>query len=309
MSGGDAGTGEIVVFGSLNADLTVRVERFPEPGETLGGSELVTAPGGKSSNQAAAAAVLGSSVRLVGAVGDDSHGSFLLQQARDAGVDTSGVIQDEEHATGSAMIVVDAAGENTIIVSPGANGGHQAETARQTDLEGAAVLCLCLEVPLAAVEAVAEQARSSGTQVILNLSPYTSVSDSLLQATDVLLVNQSEAELLLDAEVDGDWSAALERLVDLGVERTVVTLGADGAVVLDGTAEAPEQVVAIDSPAVDAVDTTGCGDAFTGAVAHALATGSSLVEASKLAARVGALAATREGAQSSYGAFADLPPE
>jgi len=154
--------GRIVVFGSLNADLTVRVDRFPEPGETLNGSELTTAPGGKSSNQAAAAAVLGSSVRLVGAVGEDAHGSFLLDRAHEAGVDTSGVVQDAEHATGSAMIVVDSAGENTIIVSPGANGGHTAASVEQTDVSDADVLCLCLEVPIPAVEAAAEQASSAG---------------------------------------------------------------------------------------------------------------------------------------------------
>jgi len=128
----------------------------------------------------------------------------------------------------------------------------------------------------------------------------------VLQATDVLVVNQGEAELVLGAEVDGDWSAALDRLVELGVDRAVVTLGADGAVVLDATRSASERVVMIDSPSVEAVDTTGCGDAFTGALAHALASGRSLEQASQVAAQVGALAATRDGAQASYGAFAHL---
>ncbi|MGB7450168.1 MAG: ribokinase [Ornithinimicrobium sp.] len=301
-----SGTGEIVVFGSLNADLTVRVQRFPEPGETLSGSELVTAPGGKSSNQAAAAAVLGSSVRLVGAVGADSHGSFLLEQAGEAGVDTSGVSQERDHATGSAMIVVDAAGENTIIVSPGANGRHTAESVRASDIGEADVLCLCLEVPLEAVEAAVEQGRSVGARVVLNLSPYAEVPDAVLRGTDVLLVNEREAELVTGDSQDGDWSSTLGRLAELGVEHAVVTLGADGAVVLDATAAEPDRVVTVDSPKVEAVDTTGCGDAFTGALAHALASGHSLVEACEVAAQVGALAATREGAQSSYGAFAHL---
>lgn len=298
--------GMVAVFGSLNADLTVRVDRFPEPGETLKGSELVTAPGGKSSNQAVAAAWLGSSVRLVGAVGDDAHGAFLLEKAEEARVDVSQVRRDADHATGSAMIVVDDAGENTIIVSPGANGGHSAQSAGEIDVAGADILCLCLEVPLPAVEAAAEQGAQAGAQVVLNLSPYAEVPETLLRNTDVLLVNQSEAEFVVGGEVAGDWSATLDRLSDLGVDRAVVTLGADGAMVLDGTASGDDRVVAVDSPEVDAVDTTGCGDAFTGALAQAMASGSSLVEAARRAARVGALAATREGAQASYGAFADL---
>lgn len=114
--GDDGRKGQVVVFGSLNADLTVKVDRFPEAGETLSGSELVTAPGGKSSNQAVAAALLGSSVRLIGAVGDDANGRFLVEKAEQAGVDVSGVSRDKEHATGSAMIVVDSAGENLSLI-------------------------------------------------------------------------------------------------------------------------------------------------------------------------------------------------
>ena len=159
--------GPVVVFGSLNVDLTVRVERFPEPGETLTGSELATAPGGKSSNQAVAIAVLGSSVRLIGAVGDDGNATFLLDQAGAAGVDVSGVVRDAGHATGSAMIVVDAAGENTIIVSPGANGALAPLSVRAEDFADASVLCLCLEVPVPAVKAAAEQGRRAGAQVLL----------------------------------------------------------------------------------------------------------------------------------------------
>ncbi len=306
MSTGTRDPGKIAVFGSLNADLTVRVERFPEPGETLSGSELVTAPGGKSSNQAVAAALLGSSVQLVGAVGDDANGSFLLQKAEESGVDVSQVTRDPEHATGSAMIVVDDAGENTIIVSPGANGRHTALSVREADFGGADVLCLCLEVPLEAVEAAAERGREAGAQVVLNLSPYAEVPSTLLSNADVLMVNRSEAELVLGREVAGDWSAVLDELNRLDVERAVVTLGSEGAVVLDGTASGEDRITEIDSPAVDAVDTTGCGDAFTGALAHAIASGSSLIEAARLAARVGALAATRKGTQASYGAFVEL---
>jgi ribokinase len=296
--------GQVAVVGSLNADLTVRTERFPQPGETLTGSELVIAPGGKSSNTAAAAAVLGSSVRLLGAVGDDDHGSYLLAAARRVGVDVAGVRRLGDHATGTAMIVVDAAGENTIIVSPGANGALRPEMIDPAALGEPAVLCLCLEVPVETVRAVARAGRAAGATVVLNLSPYAPVGLELLDLADVVVLNRSEAGLLLGVDdLPGDpalWPA-------LPVERAVVTLGADGAVVIDVSPPAGgERVVSIPATPVDAVDTTGSGDAFTGALAHRLAAGDSLVEAARFAARAGALAATRPGAQSGYSALCDL---
>lgn len=300
--------GQVAVFGSLNADLTVRVDRFPEPGETLSGSELVVAPGGKGSNQAVAAAVLGSEVRLIGAVGDDSNGRYLLEEASGAGVDVSSVDIDRHHATGSAMIVVDNSGENTIIVSPGANWVHTPTSVGSSDF-ASDVVCLCLEVPLPAVLAAAEQGRRAGAQVLLNLSPFAEVPDALLQLSDVLLVNQTEGELLLRARgIDEDWSATLDALARHGADRAVVTLGSQGSVVLDGTATGDGRVVVIPAEDVQVVDTTGCGDAFTGALAHGLAGGLSLVEAAHLAARVSALAATRDGAQASYRTFAHVSP-
>jgi ribokinase len=296
-------SGRVAVVGSLNADLTVRVERFPEPGETLTGSELVIAPGGKGSNQAAAAAVLGSSVRLVGAVGADDHGSFLLTEARRAGVDVQGVRRLADHATGTAMIVVERAGENTIIVSPGANGALSPELISVESLGNPSVLCLCLEVPLDTVETAARLGRSVGATVLLNLSPYAAVGSDLLALADVLLVNRSEAALLLGVDTLPDEIADWP---ELPVARTVVTLGGDGAVVVDARAQGAERLTPIAPTRVDVVDTTGSGDAFTGGLAHRLAAGDSLVEAARFAARAGALAATRSGAQSSYAALVDL---
>jgi len=300
--------GRIVVVGSLNIDLTVRTDRFPQPGETLAGSELVTSPGGKSSNQAVAMAVLGSQVRLVGAVGDDGNGGYLLEQAAAVGVDVSAVRRLDDHATGSAMIVVDAAGENTIIVSPGANGALAADSVPADVGEDAGVVCLCLEVGVPVVLAAARSGQRAGAQVVLNLSPYAEVPAELLALTDVLVVNRSEAELLLGrAGLESDWSRALDGLTELGVTRSVVTLGADGSVVLDATAAtSTDTVTTVAAHAVEVVDTTGCGDAFTGALAHRLAAGASLTEAARFGAQVSALAATAEGAQSSYRRFAHL---
>ena len=283
----------VVVVGSLNVDLTITVDRFPQPGETLTGSEPVRAPGGKSSNQAVAAALLGSDVALLGAVGDDDAAAFVLGRAREAGVDVTGVARLAEHATGTAMIVVDRAGENTIIVSPAANGALTAEHAAVADLDAGDVLCLCLEVPQGAVLAAARSARRAGARVLLNLSPFAEVPDELLSCTDVLLVNATEAAALLGEEL-GDWSTTREKLRALGVGAAVVTLGGDGAVVL------ADEVTEVAAEPVEVVDTTGCGDAFTGAVADRLARGESLVEAARFAARAAALAATAPGAQSSY---------
>ena len=299
--------GTVAVVGSLNADLTVRTERFPEPGETLTGSELVAAPGGKSSNQAVAAAYLGARVRLVGAVGDDTNGTFLLEAAQATGVDIVGVQRLSDHATGSAMIVVNGRGENTIIVSPGANGALEPEMITAESLADAAVLCLCLEVGVPTVLAAARLGRAAGATVLLNLSPFRDVPSELLALTDVLLVNWSEAgQVLQDDSVGADWAEAVQSFAALGVDQAIVTLGADGSVVLDGTAEEGDQVNTIEGIRVEVVDTTGCGDAFTGAVAHGLATGFSLVDAARFAGRVSALAATAAGAQSSYKTFMEL---
>jgi ribokinase len=297
----------VAVVGSLNVDLTVRTERFPRPGETLTGSELVTAPGGKSSNQAVAAATLGSRVRLLGAVGADGNGAFLLDAAAAAGVQVEGVRRLDDHATGSAMIVVDGRGENTIIVSPGANGALVPEMVTPDAVAGAAVLCLCLEVGMPVVLAAARLGHGAGARVLLNLSPFRDVPAELLAVTDVLLVNRAEAaQVLGDDCVGADWAAAASAFAALGVPRVVVTLGADGSVVLDASAAAGDRVTRVPGVAVEVVDTTGCGDAFTGALAHLLATGASLPEAARFAGRVSALAATAAGAQASYPAFAHL---
>lgn len=299
--------GIVVVVGSLNADLTVRTDRFPQPGETLNGSELVIVPGGKSANQAAAAAVLGAEVRLFGAVGADGHGDLLLKAAENVGVDASRVLRRADTATGTAMIVVDAAGENTIIVSPGANGTVTGAELPADLFDGAAVLTLSLEVPLEAVTAAAQAGHDAGASVLLNLSPYQEVPAELLSLTDVLLLNAHEAALVTGlADPASDWEAVIAALGELGVRRTIITLGGDGAVVLDGTASGADRVIVVAPTRVAAVDTTGCGDAFTAATAARLAAGDSLAEAATFAARAGALAATREGAQSSYSALLEL---
>lgn len=289
----------IVVVGSLNADLVVRTARFPQPGETLTGSELAVIPGGKGANQAVAAGRLGGDVTMVGAVGDDAHGSLLLESLSSSGVDVSRIARRDDVATGTAVITVDDAGENTIIVSPGANGTLTPDRIGEawTALDGAGVVCLCLEVPIDTVLETARRGAAAGALVLLNLSPYGPVPDELLQATGVLLVNEHEAADLagVDPEEAG-WEAVATALRSHGIRRAVVTTGAAGSVVIDGEADP----TSVPSPTVDAVDTTGCGDAFMGALALRLAAGDELVDAARFASTVGSYAATGAGAQASY---------
>jgi ribokinase len=273
-------TDTIVIVGSLNADLVVRTERFPRPGETLHGSDLAILPGGKSANQAVAAGRLGGTVRMIGAVGDDGNGALLRDSVAAAGADTTHVTVRQGTATGTAVITVDARGENTIVISGGANATLTPDDVPADAFAGAAVLGLCLEVAIDVVLAAARAAHDAGVTVLTNLSPFGDVPRELLDLTDVLLVNEHEAALL------GDH----------GVARSIVTRGGDGSVVHDGAA-APVEVPAVP---VQAVDTTGCGDAFMGAVALRLAAGDSLVDAARFAAGVGAYAATGAGAQASY---------
>ncbi|MBT1673717.1 ribokinase [Curtobacterium flaccumfaciens] len=279
-------TESIVVVGSLNADLVVRTARFPQPGETLQGSDLAILPGGKSANQAVAAGRLGGTVRMIGAVGDDGNGALLRDSVAAAGVDTTHVAVREGVATGTAVITVDAAGENTIVISAGANGTLTPDDVPTDVFAGAAVLGLCLEVSIDVVLAAARAAHAAGVTVLTNLSPFGAVPAELLELTDVLLVNEHEAAAL------GDH----------GVARSIVTRGGAGCVVHDGGAEP----VPIDAVRVEPVDTTGCGDAFMGAVALRLAAGGTLVDAARFAVGVGAYAATKPGAQASYPTAAEL---
>ncbi|MEU5375696.1 ribokinase [Streptomyces sp. NPDC005968] len=286
---------DLLVVGSANADLVIRVERRPAAGETVLGSDLVVHPGGKGANQAVAAARLGARTALLARVGDDGHGRLLLQSQRAAGVDPAGVLVGGA-PTGVALITVDPSGDNSIVVSPGANARLAPEDVRAASglLRASRVVSAQLEIPL---ETVVEVVRSlpSGTRFVLNPSPPRPLPAEVLAACDPLIVNEHEARVIAGGELDGspeDWAAAL---LALGPRSVVVTLGAEGALVATG-----EAMTRIKSVKVDAVDTTGAGDAFTAALAWRLGAGSSLPDAAAYAARVGAAAVTRPGAQESF---------
>ncbi|MFE1856604.1 ribokinase [Streptomyces sp. NPDC002387] len=286
---------DLLVVGSANADLVIRVERRPAAGETVLGSDLVVHPGGKGANQAVAAARLGARTALLARVGDDGHGRLLLQSQRAAGVDPAGVLVGGA-PTGVALITVDPSGDNSIVVSPGANARLAPEDVRAASglLQASRVVSAQLEIPL---ETVVEVVRSlpSGTRFVLNPSPPRPLPAEVLAACDPLIVNEHEARVIAGGELDGspeDWAAAL---LALGPRSVVVTLGAEGALVATD-----EAMTRIKSVKVDAVDTTGAGDAFTAALAWRLGAGSSLPDAAAYAARVGAAAVTRPGAQESF---------
>ncbi|WP_373427450.1 ribokinase [Arthrobacter pascens] len=309
-----AGTaGRIVVVGSLNADLTVYCERLPLPGETVHGSGFAVHPGGKSANQAVAASLLGGAVSLIGAVGDDTNGAMLTASAAGAGVDISRVRISQTAATGVAVIAVDSYGENTIIISPGANGtlGPADVHASGDAFDGASVICLCLEVSLETVVAAARSGREAGATVLLNLSPYSDIPQELVGLVDILLVNAHEASLFLggaaiseggipEGKDKAGWERARVRFAELGLQCVVVTLGANGSVVLDSAADEDSKVVRVAPVEVKAVDTTGAGDAFTGALAARLAAGASLKDAAAFASAASSLAVTRKGTQAAY---------
>ncbi|QNE73774.1 ribokinase [Streptomyces finlayi] len=288
---------DLLVVGSANADLVIGVERRPAPGETVLGSDLAVHPGGKGANQAVAAARLGAGAALLARVGDDAHGRLLLESQRAAGVDTAGVLVGGA-PTGVALITVDPSGDNSIVVSPGANARLTPQDVRAAGslLAAARVVSVQLEIPL---ETVAEVARtvSSDTRFVLNPSPPAPLPEQVLAVCDPLVVNEHEALFILGGTAGDTPEDRARGLLALGPRSVVVTLGAAGALVADSRTG---DLVRVPSPKVDAVDTTGAGDAFTAALAWRLGRGEGLLEAAEFAVQVGAAAVTRKGAQDSF---------
>lgn len=293
---------KVLVIGSLNLDTIVRVASLPGAGETVLARETRYESGGKSMNQAASAALLGADVALVGVVGSDPDGARLLNAAAAYGVDTTAIVTDPDRATGTAIVMVDDDGENSIIVSTGANDALTPALVSPDQLAGKPIVVLALESPLAAVTEIARTAHAEGCEVLLNASPVQKLPATLLASTTLLVVNKAEAEKVTGVTADADWTQTQAALRKLGIQRAIVTLGADGAAVLDGD----RGITLVPPVPVVAVDTTGCGDAFMGAVAAELALGGSLVEAAQSGARAGAWAARGLGAQPSYGTREDL---
>lgn len=289
---------DIVVVGSLNMDLVVTTSRLPEAGETVAGDRFSIIPGGKGANQALAAARLGADVTMVGRVGDDPFGATLRQELSGQGLDVRHVRVDEEAETGTALIVVEEGGENRIISVAGANGavGTADVQAATLAIQGARALLLQFEIPLETVEEAMTVASSHGVSVILNPAPAYAVPDEFLRQVDVLVMNETECQMLGGLPVSDLPSArrAAQAVRDRGVEVAIVTLGAKGVFVAG-----PHLARHLPAHSVPVVDTTAAGDAFVGGLAAALAQGAAPVWAVSFANAAGALAVTRFGAQTS----------
>jgi len=291
---------KIVVVGSSNTDMVAKAARIPAPGETVLGGAFVMAAGGKGANQAVAAARLGAEVSLVARLGADALGDEAVAGYRRDGILTDLIVRDPDRPTGVALILVDDKGENSITVALGANEALSPDDIdRAADrIRAADAVVMQLEVPLVAAERAAAIAAAAGVPVILDPAPAPDggLPASLLQNVSCLKPNESEAERLTGIPVGDTASAerAARALQELGPRTVIVTLGGQGAVVVDegGARHVP-------AFRVTAVDTTAAGDAFTGALATALAAGVALPEAVRQAAAAGAVAATRMGAQPS----------
>ncbi|MEV4413935.1 ribokinase [Catellatospora sp. NPDC049609] len=305
-------TARVVVVGSANMDLVVETPTLPRPGETVLGDGFLAVPGGKGANQAVAAARAGADCHFLGAVGLDAFGDELKGCLAAAGVGLDG-LRRVAGPSGVALIAVDAAAENLIVVAPGANAHFTDLDAIDRDLIAGCDVLLCqLEIPPETVAQAVAAARRGGTTIVLNAAPARALPDELLAGVDLLVVNQTEATVLagLDGarDPDGDGLAPADdvpMLLDTlltRVPRVVLTLGAAGA----AYAERGGLRLEVGAPPVEAVDTTAAGDAFTGALAVAWAQGRAIEESLRWACAAGAACAQHRGASSSLPVQAEI---
>lgn len=291
-------TARIVVVGSLNMDLVTEAPKIPAPGETVIGGDLCTVPGGKGANQAVAAARLGAHAAMVGRLGNDVFAARLRDNLAAEGVDLTHV-QETAVASGVALIVVDAQGQNSIVVAPGANArlAPADVQAAESVIAAADVILLQLEVPLESVLRAAQLAHEAGVTVVLNPAPAHPLPDGLLALVDILIPNETETASLSGLPVDSTEAieAAAARLRERGVAAVVLTLGARGALLAEKSGTHHFPAFAVDR----VVDTTAAGDAFVAALATSVAEGRPFREAVVWGNAAGALAVTRHGAQPS----------
>lgn len=295
----------VVVVGSTNFDIVVKASRMPREGETLLASNLQFFPGGKGANQAVAVARLGARTTILGAVGEDMIGAFLLQGLVTNGVDTMWVKRDPARRTGVAFIMLFPSGNNCIVVEPAANLSlTPADVERAAAaIQQADALCTVLEIPLEVVEAALRLARKAGKLTVLDAGPPRHCPPEILKLADIVSPNETELEALSGEKVSGRVSAqeAAGKLLELGVKTVVVKLGSDGSILVTrkGAQHFPARKV-------EAVDPTAAGDAFTAALTVQLANGTALEDAIRYANLAGALAVTKLGAQPSLPTRAEV---
>lgn len=291
-TGGDAQAGQVIVVGSVNVDLVVRVPRLPTPGETVTAGTFSRHHGGKGANQAVAAARFGASVRFLGAVGDDEMGVAARDALSTEGIDVSGLHVLPDALTGVALIAVDDSGENQIAVAPGANARLEVEAVRralEVSLRPTGVLLVNLEIGDEPLLAAASLADAAGLAIVVNLAPTRSLPEALLEFGPTLVLNEGEVSRLGGA---GGVESSARILAGETGALVIVTLGQDGALVVDGMG-----VERVPGHRVDAVDTTGAGDTVCGVLAAELAAGRTAEQALRIAMAAAALSVTVAGAR------------
>lgn len=289
----------ILVIGSSNTDMIIKTDRLPRPGETVGNGDFSVVNGGKGANQAVAAARAGGQVTFITCIGDDLFGGQQLENFRQSGIDTEHVFTLSGIPTGTALIMIDSAGENCIAVAPGANGQMQQRHLDKADaaFDRADWVLLQLEVPLETVGYATRKAESFGARVILNPAPASALPDELLARVHTLVVNETEAALLAECPVenDADIRKAAQKLLTKVQDTVIITLGAGGSFV----AVKEKEPTHVPAKKVKAVDTTAAGDVFCGTLVVALSEGKEVVDAVQFATAAAALAVTKLGAQPS----------
>ncbi|MDQ1909017.1 ribokinase [Paenibacillus sp. GD4] len=287
----------IVVVGSINVDIVSRIKQYPVPGETIKSESTEIHYGGKGANQAVAAALSGGDVTIIGAVGSDPYGQDLIRSLQGHGVDTS-MVTRKPGTSGMAYIMVEASGQNIIVLAEGANGKLMPDDARlEAGKDTGGILVLQNEIPWATNESVIRRARSCGMSVIFNPAPAVKIPKDELPLIDTLILNESETEYITGRAIGGknDAELAARQLLDGGVGEIIVTMGALGSLYMNSNG------ASVYTPArkVKAVDTTSAGDTFIGCYAAELCAGKQVEEALQYASAAAAIAVTRKGAQSS----------
>ena len=284
----------ILIVGSSNMDMVAKVDRFPNPGETILGGRFLMNPGGKGANQAVAVFRLGGNVDFITKLGNDSIGDQIIELYKAEGLDTQLVLRDDENPTGVAIITVDKQAENSIVVASGANANLTPEDIEQLSerIQLADFVLLQLEIPLETIKYVVDLAYSLGKKVIVNPAPFAKLPKSILGKLYGITPNQIEAEMLSGTKItnENDVELAARQIYTLGVKNVVITLGASGAYIFNGEGKK------VSAQKTKAIDTTAAGDVFNGGLLVALSEGQDLETAVNFASKAAAIAVSRQGA-------------